>query len=253
MTVLLTKDGDTAYVCFNRPNAMNTFNDKMSIDLLATLQDIRDDASIMFVVLKGAENKFMAGGDVSFFAKNLETMPKGVDVIIDRLNESILLLTSMPKMTIAAIEGACAGVGISFCLACDLAICDDNVKFNTGYTALGLSPDGGMTYMLSQHVGRKKALEWILTSECFMAKEALASGLVNQLCCREDLSTVVDGLIQSLRAKSYQALLSCKKLLNNNDIHLLNTQLKEEKESFIRLSQTQDFKSAVRRFIAAKK
>jgi 2-(1,2-epoxy-1,2-dihydrophenyl)acetyl-CoA isomerase len=248
-TILLSIEDDVAFCTFNRPKAMNTYNDVMSIELLETIREVNENSTLRFLVLRGADNKFMAGGDIAFFAKNLATMPSGVPEIIDRLNETISLLQSMDKINISVVEGACAGVGISFMLASDIVLVSNRSKFNTGYSALGLTPDGGMSYFLTRHVGQKKALELLLSSEPISASEALSLGLVNQVCDTEDIEPITNSVLQSLRQKSQQALLGCKRLVSDSYTQSLSEQLAKEKASFIALSQTQAFKDNVMTFI----
>ncbi len=249
-TVLLSIENDVAYCTFNRADAMNTYNDVMSIELLEIIREVNHNSEVRFLVLKGTEHKFMAGGDIEFFAKNLSQMPAGVDEIIDRLNETISLLQSMDKITIAVVEGPCAGVGISFMLACDLVYTAEDTKFNTGYCALGLTPDGGMSYFLSRHVGHKKALELLLTSRPFTASAALALGLVNRVSHHDDLMKNVTELLSVLRLRSHKALVGCKQLLKGSLAQSLDEQLSDEKTSFIKLSQTKAFKDCVKAFVS---
>lgn len=249
-TILLSIENDVAYCTFNRPQDMNTYNDVMSIELLEAVVEIKNNPNVRFMVLQGADHKFMAGGDVHFFAKNLSQMPAGIDEIIERLNQTIEIMHSMDKITIALIEGPCAGVGISFMLACDFALAANDAKFNTGYSALGLTPDGGMSYLLPRCVGFRKASELLLTSKPFLASEALTLGLINQLCENTNLENNLSELLALLRLRSQHALVGSKRLLNASINNSLKEQLELEKQSFIEQSQSQEFKDCVTHFVS---
>lgn len=249
-TVRLEREEDVATISFDRKEAMNAYNDVMSVELLEAMKSVAADNECRFVVLKGVGDLFMAGGDIQFFHDHLAEMPKGVGEIIERLTETITLMQKMDKLVIADVRGACAGVGLSFMLACDFSFVANDCKFNTAYNAIGLSPDGGFTHLLRQHLGVKKAFELTLLHPVFDAYQALQLGLVTEICEREALDCHIDSAINQLRQRSVEAQSNTKRLLYQASEHSLGEQMGLEKDSFIELCQSPAFKAAVTAFMA---
>src|SRR5436190_1731732 len=128
-TLLFSVENNVATIAFNRTAVMNSFDRKMADELESLTEQVRADNTIRAVLLKGAGQLFMAGGDIQFFYKQLEKMPAGVINMIHTLNTSIINLMQMPKPVLAAVHGSVAGVGMSLMMACDLVIAAENTKF----------------------------------------------------------------------------------------------------------------------------
>src|SRR5579862_9944684 len=127
-TLLFSVTDQIAHISFNRPNAMNSFDDKMADELAALTEEVKNNPSIRAVLLNGTGQLFMAGGDIQFFYHRLDIMPAGVMEIIQKLNISILNLMQMQKPVLASVHGSVAGVGMSLMMACDLVIAAENTK-----------------------------------------------------------------------------------------------------------------------------
>ena len=106
----------------------------------------------------------------------------------------------MPKPAVAAINGTCAGAGLSLALACDLRICSTAAKFTTAFTAIGLTPDSGLSATLTRAAGAARASELILLAEPFTAQQALDWGLVSRLAGPDDVLREALGLASRLAA-----------------------------------------------------
>ncbi|MCB1134880.1 MAG: enoyl-CoA hydratase/isomerase family protein, partial [Chlamydiia bacterium] len=141
MTVELLIEGPIARVCFNRPEAMNAYNDAMANDLLEISETLLRTPDIRAVLLCGNGPAFMAGGDIRHFHANLKEMPRGILQSVRQLNASILNLSHLDVPILAKTHGSAAGVGISLLCAADLVISSDDCKFTLAYGNLGLSSD----------------------------------------------------------------------------------------------------------------
>lgn len=238
-----------AYLTFNRPKAMNTYNLEMSEELPGCIETISEDNEIKLIILRGAENVFMAGGDVGFLKQASEGTEEMTRSAIASLNESITAIVSMEKLVVAAVHGACAGAGISIMLAADFAYAASDTKFNTAYMNLGLSPDGGMSYLLPRLIGHKKALELIVLAEQFLAEDALEIGLINKILPADTFFDQIEIIAQSLVKKSRLATANVKKLLKDNWHHNLSQQLAAEQDSFVACTKTEDFRLNVTAFL----
>lgn len=252
-TVQLTVENSIATITINRPDAMNSFNREMGEDLERVTEQVRNDNDIRAVLLKGAGNLFMAGGDIRYFYERLETMAADIMTDIRLLSASILNLVQMPKPVLASVHGSVAGVGMSFMMAADLVIAADNTKFTMAYGGIGLSPDGGASYLLPRLVGTKKAMELIMLSEIFDAKTAQDYGLINWMAPAENLTTETERLIKRLANGPTHALAQSKQLIHQAWDNSLQTQLDAEGRAFASCCTTQDFKNGITAFLNKKK
>lgn len=252
-TLLYTLVDNIATITFNRPDAMNSFNKEMAEELEVLTSHIKFDNGVHAVLLKGAGDLFMAGGDLRFFHEQLSTMPKGVMKIVRTLNASILNLVTMPKPVVASVHGSVAGVGMSLMLASDLVIAADGTKFTTAYTNIGITPDGGLTYHLPRLVGSKKAMEWLLFSSVFDANTAQSFGLVNWVVAPEILSEETHLVMKRLAAGPLESYAHTKRLINASWDHDLASQLELEAHAFEACSASNDFGIGVKAFLQKKK
>lgn len=252
-TLNLEISGKIATLTFNRPEAMNTYNWKMSEELPECLESIVENKEIKVLILKGSNHVFMAGGDVSLLKKAITSSEEFTREAINSLNASIDMIYNMDKIVVAAVEGACAGAGLSIMLAADFAICAENTKFNSAYTALGLTPDGGMSYFLPRIVGTKKALELILYADHFDSKKALELGLVNNVISIEKFDGFVEKFTQNIANGPMEAQIKVKHLIQSSLEHNLVEQLGMEADCFIASTKTKDFKVGIEAFLNKKK
>ncbi len=156
--LLTERRGAVLILTMNRPERRNAFTRPMLATMQEVLAQAAEDPEVRVVVLTGAGGAFCAGGDVK--AMNEEA---NQDLSFYEQRKSLRtrmevsrLLHEMPKPTIAAIEGAAAGAGLSIALACDLRIAADTAKITTAFAKVGLSGDFGGTYFLTQIVGTAK-------------------------------------------------------------------------------------------------
>jgi 2-(1,2-epoxy-1,2-dihydrophenyl)acetyl-CoA isomerase len=254
LTVQISKNTPgIAYLSFNRPKAMNTYNIEMSEELPGCIETISEDNDIKLLVLRGAEHVFMAGGDIDFLKQASQGTEEMTRAAISSLNESIMALCSMDKLVVAAVHGACAGAGMSLMMAADFAYAASGTKFNPAYINLGLTPDGGMSYLLPRFVGHRKALELIICSEQFLAEDALKIGLINQVLPANNFFEQIEVIAQNLVRKSKLATANVKKLMKDTWHNNLSQQLSAEQDSFVACTKTQDFVLNVEAFLNKEK
>lgn len=182
------RDG-VAVLTMNRPARLNALSPAMIEAGIATLERCAGDPAIGCVVLTGADRGFCAGGDVSAMGGG-----SGVEMTLEQqvdrqraIHRFSGLLYAMPKIGIAAINGACAGAGFGLALACDLRLASDNAKFTTAFAKVGFSGDFGITWPLLRTLGEAKAKELLLLSDVLNAQQALALGLLNRVLPADEL------------------------------------------------------------------
>lgn len=257
-TVLLDVSNRVATVTLNRPAQLNAFSIEMMEDLLVTMRALRQRKDVDLVVVTGAGDHFMAGGDLKDFAAQSDPSPQTRlvtfrAIIEEHVNPSVEILQALDVPVIAKVRGACAGFGLSLMLGCDLALCADSTKFTTAYSSIGLSADGGMSFFLPRIVGRRKAMELLLLGERFDAAEALRLGLINRVVPAAELDAETDRLVARLLAGPRRAYAEIKRLLNPPPDLTLEGQLQNEAEAFARCAATADFVEGINAFLEKRK
>ena len=159
----------------------------------------------------------------------------------------------MPKPVVAAINGTCAGAGISLALACDIRVCADTAKFATAFTGIGLTFDSGLSATLTRAVGSARASELILLAEPFTAQQALDWGLVGRLAEPGEVLAEARALADRLAAGPTLAYAEAKRAIAAAALPALPDVLVAEHAAQARLGQTADHKAAVAAFLAKKR
>ncbi len=256
--VLLDIRGAVATLTLNRPQAMNSLGLEMGRALLARAEELRKAEGVKVVVVTGAGEHFMAGGDIKEFHTMVGEAPEARShafrhLIGELINPAVEILRGLPAPVVGKVRGACAGFGFSLMAGCDLALAADNAYFTTGYALLGTTADGGGTYFLPRLVGMKKAAELTLLAERLDAQQALALGLVNRVVPAAGLDAACDALAARLAAGPSLAYANAKRLLNRSLGSGLAEQLSEEAASFGRCSGSRDFAEGVGAFVEKRK
>ena len=240
-------------ITLNRPEILNAVNRETIAALAAAVAEAGDDRTSRAVLLRGAGTHFCAGGDITMFAELIRLTPaerqKALYGIVDTLHPLLVRMRRMPKPVVSVVQGAAAGVGLSFVLAADLALAAEDAVFTSGYIHLGTSPDGGMTATLPHIVGIKRAAELMLLGDRFDAQRALALGLVNRVVPADALETEAAALAARLAAGPTHAYGRTKRLLQATIGDAFDAQLRRETESFAACAATADFAEGVRAFL----
>ena len=183
--VELTVEDKVAIVTLNRPEVRNAINDALRAELVALLERVAADEGVRAVVLTGKGKAFCAGGDISGMKERLK-VPVGQVAFNGwrrqgQTHKSVALLHGMPKVVIAAVNGAAAGLGCDMALACDFILASEQAVFTMSFVKRGLVSDGGGMYFLPRRVGLPRAKELIFTGRLVDAKEALAIRLADRV------------------------------------------------------------------------
>jgi 2-(1,2-epoxy-1,2-dihydrophenyl)acetyl-CoA isomerase len=251
--LLLDIDEGIATITLNRPEALNAVNQAMMAALVEAVARIEADPAARCVVIRGAGDHFMAGGDLKEFhgllSQPAEARRDHFQTTIDRLHPAIVTLRRMPQPIVASLKGAAAGFGLSLALAADLAIAAEDAYFTLAYCLIGTSPDGGSSYHLPRIVGLRKAMEIALLGERFNAETARDLGIVNWVVPLGELEAETTRIARRLAAGPGLALGRTKRLLNHSLDTGLDGQLRAETESFADCAATGDFVEGVTAFV----
>lgn len=222
-------EGGQALLTIDRERQRNALSGEAVVELTRLLGQVEADPDVRVVVLTGAGSRaFCAGGDLSgmvgdgFLAAHEQR--RAYAGLLARLQ-------GLAKPTVARINGHALAGGLGLALACDLAVCADHAEFGTPEIDVGLFPMMVMA-LLQRHVGRKQALELVMTGERIGAEKALALGLVNRVVKADALDAEVSALAQKLALKSgavlglgKRAFLSAEGLPFGAALELLASQL----------------------------
>lgn len=186
--LLVEREGSTVRLTLNRPDAGNAIDMGMARALLDAAIACDCDPDVRCVVLTGRGRMFCVGGDVGLFASAGDGVPALLSELAGTLHMAVSKLARMSKPLLVLVNGPAAGAGLSLALLGDIVIAAASAHFTAAYTAIGLTPDGGMTWLLPRLVGLRRAQEMILTNRRVGAAEAEAIGLVTRVAADDALA-----------------------------------------------------------------
>jgi 2-(1,2-epoxy-1,2-dihydrophenyl)acetyl-CoA isomerase len=237
-----------AVVTLARPETRNA----LSAELLAGLAKALEQASAAgarALVLTGEGRIFCAGGDLTGVSEALlGDVTTNVGALVDQLHEVISMLRSMSMPTVAAVNGAAIGAGVSLALACDVRIIATSTTFMTGYLAVGASPDGGASFHLAKALGGPQALSSFLTNRRLTSAELRACGLADDLVEDGELLVRATAQARVLAELSFPAVLAVRDLVHRACGRTFEQQLDAEKQHFLAVAHTREFRDAMAPF-----
>jgi 2-(1,2-epoxy-1,2-dihydrophenyl)acetyl-CoA isomerase len=212
--VRYTVDAAVAHIELHRPEALNAWTPDMGRELLDAVRRAAADDEVRAVMITGAGKAFCAGADVK---SKRELTPEGHPDLSTRLrqiyNPIVLEIRGAPKPFLAGIHGACAGLGASLALACDLVLAAEDAYVLLAFIRIGVMPDGGITQFLAERVGLARAAQLSMLGDKLPAAKALDWGLVNAVHPSADLVPATRALTERLAAAPTVALGSIKQAL----------------------------------------
>ena len=193
-----------ALLTFNRPKKLNALSAEITSGLQEELPRLAADPDVGVIVLTGEGRAFCAGGDVSGMSKS-GGAPATLEQRIDGLRrgqEAAWLVHSVPKVTIALVNGFAMGAGLGLAASCDLRLASSAAKFGTAYSKVGYGGDWGTTWQLTRLVGPAVAKELFFTADIIDAEEARRIGLVNRIYDAESFHAEGDGVRVATRPRA---------------------------------------------------
>jgi 2-(1,2-epoxy-1,2-dihydrophenyl)acetyl-CoA isomerase len=216
-TVLLeTRDG-VATVTLNRPEGANALDMAMGRDLLATALELEANPSVRAVVVTGAGKHFCFGGDLRGMAERGAAVGGYLNELTTNIHAAISGFTRLKAPVIAAVNGTAAGGGVGLVCMTDLAIAGRGSRFSLAYAGVGLAPDCSTSFLLPRIVGRRRALELLLTNRTLTAEEALDWGLVNQVVDDAEVLPQALALAAKFAAGPTESYAAVKRLIDAAD------------------------------------
>ncbi|MFR9806844.1 enoyl-CoA hydratase/isomerase family protein [Pseudonocardia sp. RS010] len=234
--------GAVAHIELHRPEALNAWTPEMGRELLDAVRRAATDDTVRAVLITGAGRAFCAGADVKNAREQTSTGEADLTTRLREIyNPIVLAVRAAPKPFVAAVHGACAGLGASLALACDLLVAAEDAYLLLAFIRIGVMPDGGATTFLAERVGLSRAAELCMLGDRLSAARALDWGLVNAVHPADELLAAGRALAERLAAAPTAALASVKTALNAAAHPNLATHLEMEADLQQRHAATADY------------
>lgn len=224
----LTRDDGVATLTIDRPDVRNAIPPGGWEALHDLFDEVARDDTVRVLVITGAGEDFCSGADVGGDdggPRQRRGHPLDDMRTVGRASQTLFTL---PKPTIARVDGVAAGAGLNLALACDFVLASDRSRFSEIFARRGLNIDFGGSFLLPRIVGLQRAKELVLLADVIDAPRAYEMGLVNRVVARSELDAMVDEFVQKLLAGPPIALATSKKLLNQSFTSTLDEALDAE-------------------------
>lgn len=236
----------TLEVVLDRPAKRNAFTVAMYEELVRAFERAASADDVRVLLLRGEGEHFAAGNDLGDF---LARPPTGTDAPVFRFLQA---LVAFPKPLVVAVDGAAIGLGTTLLLHADWVVATPRARLQLPFVDLGLVPEAGATLLLPQTVGRLRAQRWLLAGEPIPTDEALAAGLLTELCAPEQLLERARAVCINLAKKPAAALVHAKALTRAPHREALDRALRAEAEVFLERLAADDTKARFAAFLQKK-
>lgn len=234
-------------VTLNRPDRLNALTYPMIEELHQILRRVAAGTdSVRALVITGAGRGFSSGADVT--APRAEDPENPKESLRDYYNPAFQLLKDLPVPTVAAVNGPCAGAGMSLALTCDVVIAARSAYFLAAFVNIALVPDAGASWLLPQRIGAAKAAGMMLLGERIPAEQAEQWGLIWRCVADDALSAETEKLARKLATGPTRSYALIKQLLRAAPNNSLVSQMQLESELQTLVKTTEDVAEARRAF-----
>ena len=255
-------DDPVAVITMNRPDNLNAFTSRMLAEIRHALAEAERDDAVVGIILTGAGRGFCAGMDMNALdaqSSGAAGEPEDLSALAakpgdpemgENFEVTFSYLLSIRKPLIAAINGACAGLGFCFALLCDMRFVERTAKFTTAFSQRGLVAEHGASWMLPRVIGPSRALDLLWSARKFDGEEANRLGLADRLC---DTGSALDEARAYIQTLSQTAAPLSLMVMKQQVYRHLNMPLGEAMKETNRLMDESlgrgDFAEGVRSFI----
>jgi 2-(1,2-epoxy-1,2-dihydrophenyl)acetyl-CoA isomerase len=243
--VLTQRDGAVLTITLNRPDVFNAFNAAMHVALADALAEAAAP-EVRAVVVTGAGRGFCSGQDLKEFQELTGSIGERLE---QSYHPNIRAIRALEKPVLAAVNGPCAGAGLSLAAACDLRIASDAATFVPGFIGIGLVPDSGGSFFIHRLLGFARAFEWMSSNRKLSAVEAHAWGLVSEVVQADELAARAAELAKTYAELPTRAIAMTKRLFDHAYNATLEEQLELEAELQQAATETADFAEGVGAFL----
>lgn len=245
-SVISQKKGGQLYIYLNRPQQYNALNKSLLNDLYQALKKGENDPDVVVIFITTHNPKaFCSGADLSQINQEIESAQKTLE---EQYGPVIKQIRTSKKPVIAGIMGAAVGAGMSIALSCDMIIATQNAYMASLFVRIGLIPDVGLSYYLTQLLGSKKSFELMSTGRNIEAEECLKLGLINEIVANDQLEKRLYEIGKFYEKAPKQAIAQIKNLVNQMEYPNLLQQFENEAIAQEKLMNSSDFNEGLDAF-----
>lgn len=227
-------------VVLDRPDAHNAVTRAAAADLRDAAADLAEDDAIRAVVLASTGEPFCTGADLSALAGD-GSDGRRLRHVATRLHAAVRGLARAKKPVVAAVDGVAAGGGLGLALAADIVVAAESARFEFAYPRVGLSGDGGSTFLLPRLLGLRRALAFALLDEPMAAEAAVEAGLATEVVPDGEFDDRVAEVAAELAAGPTRAYARTKQLMLRSYGRTLSTAMAAESDAIVSLARTEDY------------
>lgn len=227
-TITLTREDAVAVLTLNLPEKRNPMTTEMAEEFHAAITAVSHMEEVGALVLAANGKAFSGGGDYTMLENGVARTPEQNRRVVGGFYHHFLSILHLDIPTIAAIQGAAIGAGLSLTLTCDMRIAAENAKMGAVFVNLGLHPGMATTHLLPAVMGATRATDLILTGRLVTGQEAFEMGLVNRVTAREEVLPEALKIAHDLAAKPKSAVRMAKRALNRAKLNGLEAALDYE-------------------------
>ena len=249
--LLMAKDGPVVILTIDRPAAGNAINLELATALRGAAKDAIADPGCAALVLAASGRVFCAGGDLASIVGAPDVQGHLRDVALT-LHEAMALLRESRLVVVAAVAGAAAGAGFALALNADLVVAGESARFIAAYSAVGLTPDTGLSYLLPRAVGAHRATELALLGRTLDARTAREWGIVNEVVADSAVRDRATELARTVANGPVPAVAETKRLLHEGGTDSgvdFRGQLDEEARVIVETVASDDARRRIRAFL----
>lgn len=244
--------GHVAVIRFNRPDRMNTITPGMLESLSERLLEADRDSAVRVIILTGNGRAWCAGLDVGAAASGDGIGGDTSDMGGGEFNlrdAPPVVLNKIDTPTIAALNGGAAGYGMDLALGCDIRIAADTAKLSAAYTARGLVPESGGTWLLPRIVGWSRAAELLFTARTLTATEALDLGLVSDVVSGDELMDTAHDVAREIATNAPMAIRAAKRLMRHGMTEDFEDHVQRQYLALLPLFASADFREGLASYL----
>ena len=242
-----------ATITFNRPERMNTITPKMLGALSERLLEADADPNVRVILMTGVGRAWCAGLDVGDAVSGDGIGSEGAGSSgngeFNLRDAPPVVLHKIDTPTVAVLNGGAAGYGLDIALGCDIRIASETAKLSAAYTARGLVPESGGTWLLPRIVGWSKAAELLFTARTLTAADAMELGLVSTVVPAEELDEAATKLADEIAATAPLATRASKRLMRHAMTENLEDHVQRQYLALLQLFATKDFREGLASFL----
>ncbi|MBN3787432.1 enoyl-CoA hydratase-related protein [Burkholderia sp. Ac-20353] len=242
--------GAIARIVLNRPDKLNSFDEAMLHELHRAVDQIEADKQARVLVITGAGRAFCAGQDLADPAMQaVDGKQPDIGNLVERLVKPLVMkIQNLPVPTVAAVNGLAAGGGAGLAFACDLVVAARSAYFLQAFSKIGLTPDTGSTWFLSQRVGTARTMGLTMLADKLPAAKAAEWGLIWDVLDDAEFPAGVDSLVQRLASMPTKALVRTRQLVQAANGHSLEQQMSMEATTIREMGWSKDYAEGVLAF-----